>query len=408
MSADLLDALAVAGPAGSRPPGRPVASVRPVVAVLPDGTPCYAPVGEIVVIDGTMVTCHLCGRSLRSVSAHLRAHGWTKDAYCEAFGLERGQSLEGPETRKRRAAAFTARLVFDPSVREGSAAGRQRARTGELARDAAAAARGRPIPEQRRRKVLRALSAIPPEVVTQANAERARRRLAGAAAAAARRAGYPDIGTLVLARTADGASLAAISREAGLHKDWLSRHLGQVDPAAAAALRPLRQARWDAAWRPALHRLGFGDVPSYLRERHLAQHWTASAIAAEAGLSHHAVASALRRHGLAQTPHVAKRHASRQRAAEVAARMGFDSIAGYLSQRRAAGWTWQALAAESGQPASWIRRQAAACGLTGPQPGRPRQPAPHRRPKVPSAQVRSLTRVSEPYSLCSTVPKGLE
>jgi AraC-like DNA-binding protein len=353
-------------PAAARPPGH---GIRAVVGVLADGTPCYAPVGEVVVA-GALVTCHLCGRLLRSVTAHLKAHGWTKQAYCEAFGLERGQSLEGAETRKRRAAAFTARLVFDPAVREGSAAGRERARAGALARDAAAAARGRPIPEQRRRKVMGALSAIPPGAVAQANAERARRRLAEAAAAAARRAGYPDIGTLVRARAADGASLAAISREAGLHKDWLSRHLGQVDPGTAAALRPLRQARWDAAWQSALHRLGFGDVPSYLRERHLAQHWTASAIAAEAGLSHHAVASALRRHGLVQTPHAAKRHASRQRAAEVAARMGFDSIACYLGQRRAAGWTWQAMAAESGQPPSWIRRQAAACGLISPEPGR--------------------------------------
>jgi AraC-like DNA-binding protein len=344
--------------------------MHPVAGVLADGTPCYAPVGEVVIVDGTLVICHLCGRLLRSVTAHLKAHGWTKDAYCEAFGLERGQSLESPQTRKRRAAAFTARLVFDASIREGSAAGRERARAGDLARDAAAAARGRPIPEQRRRKAMRSLASVSPAVVAQANSERARRRLAGVAAAAARRAGYPDIRALVLARLADGASLAAISREAGLHKDWLSRHLGEVDPVAAAAAQPLRAGWWDAAWRPALSRLGFTDVPGYLRERHIAQHWTVSAIAAEAGLSHHAVASALRRHGLGQTPHAAKRHASGQRAADVAARFGFEAISGYLSQRRAAGWTWQAIAGESGQSPSWIRRQATACGLIGAARGR--------------------------------------
>ncbi len=119
-------------------------AVRPVAGVLADGTVHYAPIGEVVVVDDTLVTCHLCGRSLRSVTAHLRAHGWTKGAYCEAFGLERGQSLEGPQTRKLRAAALAARLVFDPAIREGSAAGRDRARAGDLARDAAAAARGRP------------------------------------------------------------------------------------------------------------------------------------------------------------------------------------------------------------------------------------------------------------------------
>jgi len=97
------------------------------VGVLADGTPYYAPIGEVIV-DRSLVTCHLCGRALRSVTAHLRAHGWTKLAYCEAFGLERGQPLEGPETRKLRAVALTSRLVFEPAMRQGSAAGR--ARTG--------------------------------------------------------------------------------------------------------------------------------------------------------------------------------------------------------------------------------------------------------------------------------------
>jgi AraC-like DNA-binding protein len=354
----------VTGPALAQP-GQ---AVRPVVGVLADGTPCYAPIGEVVVVDGSLVTCHLCGRLLRSVTAHLRVHGWTKDAYCEAFGLERGQSLEGPQTRKLRAAAFAARMVFDATIREGSAAGRARARAGDLTRDAAAAARGRRIPEQRRRKALRSLAAVSPAVVAQANSQRARRRLAEVAADAARQAGYPDIRALVLARAADGASLAAISREAGLHKDWLSRHLGEVDPVAAAAVRPLRPGRWDAGWQPALRRLGFSDVAGYLHVRHIVQHRTVSAIATEAGLSHHAVAAALRRHRLDKTVHAAKRHASSQRAAGVAARFGFESISGYLTQRRAAGWTWQAIATESGQPSSWIRRQAATCGLTGYPP----------------------------------------
>src|SRR6202035_397028 len=59
-------------------------AVRPVVGVLADGTVHYAPIGEVVVADDALVTCHLCGRLLRSVTAHLRAHGWTKEAYCEA------------------------------------------------------------------------------------------------------------------------------------------------------------------------------------------------------------------------------------------------------------------------------------------------------------------------------------
>jgi AraC-like DNA-binding protein len=332
---------------------------RPPVGVLADGTVYYAPIGEVVV-SGALVTCHLCGRSLRSVAAHLRAHGWTKLAYCEAFGLERGQPLEGPETRKLRAAALGSRLVFEPAMRQGSAAGRDRARTGDLTRDAVRAARGRRMPEQRRRKALAALATIPAPVVAQANRDRASRHLADVAAAVASRHGYPDLGSYVLARIGQGASLAAISREAGLSKDWLSRHLACVDPVAAQAARHRRTHRLDARWQPALTRLGFPDVASYLRERHLVQHWTVNAIAAEAGLTHHTVEAALRRHGLAWTAHAAKRHQAHQRAAQVAARLGFDSMAGYIASRRAAGWTWHAMAAECAQPPSWLRRQAQA------------------------------------------------
>ena len=327
--------------------------VRVPVGVLADGTPYFAPLGEVVV-EGSQVVCHLCGHALRSVTAHLRRHGWTKQAYCDVFGLERGQSLEGPETRKLRAAAFTSRLVFDPAVRAGSAAGRQRARSGALARDAAAAATGRPHPEQRRRKARQAHAGRP----APAAPARAAAQLAAVAARVARRYGYPDIGTFVLARAAGGDSLAAISRAAGLHKDWLSRHLADVDPRAAAAVPELRPARLDARWQPGLARLGFTDVPSYLRDRHVRQHWTANAIAAEIGLSHHAVQAALHRHGLAWEAHAAKRHGARERAAQVAAVLGFDTMATYVGQRRAAGWTWRAMSAESGQPESWLRRQA--------------------------------------------------
>src|ERR1700689_3529403 len=151
--------------------------VRPVVGVLADGTPYYAPLGEIV-SDGTTVMCHLCGRSLKSVAAHLRAHGWTKVAYCEIFGLERGQPLEGQETRKRRAASFAPRLIFDPAIRAGSAAGRQRAAAGELSQDAAGASPGPPLPEQRRRNASGAASAASGEVAAQANRDRAARHRA--------------------------------------------------------------------------------------------------------------------------------------------------------------------------------------------------------------------------------------
>jgi hypothetical protein len=170
--------------------------------------------------------------------------------------------------------------------------------------------------------------------VAQANRDRADRHLARVAADVARRRGYPDIRALVLAGIAAGASLAAISREAGLHKDWLSRHLPHLDQAAADAARLRSPDRLDAPWRPALQRLGFRDVPGYLRERHLVQHRTVNAMAAAIGVSLHAVESALRRHGLPRIAHAAKRHAAQQRAAEVAAGLGYASIAEYIRQHR--------------------------------------------------------------------------
>lgn len=335
--------------------------VRPVVGVLADGTPYYAPIGEIV-SDGIAVTCHLCGRPLKSVAAHLRVHGWTKAAYCEAFGLERGQSLEGQETRKRRAASFAPRLIFDPAIRTGSAVGRQRAAAGELSKDATRASTGRPLPEQRRRKAAQAAVTASSEAAAQANRERAARHRAAVAARVASDQGHPTLGAYVLARVASGASLAAISREAGLPKDWLHRHLAEVDPAVAAEVRLVSAGQDGPRWRQAVTALGFPDVSSYLRDRHLARHWTVNTIGAEIGMSNHAVAAALTRHGVARTAHAGKRKAASERAAQVAGVLGVDSVPRYLAERRAAGWTWQAIAAECGQPPSWLRRQASLPG----------------------------------------------
>jgi hypothetical protein len=339
----------------------PAQALHPVVGVLADGTPFYAPIGEVA-SDGTTVTCHLCGQARRSVTAHLRVHGWTKDAYCEAFGLERGQSLEGQETRKLRAAAFSARLVFDPAIRAGSATGRQRARTGELTRDAARAGAGRPVPEQRRRKAVAARASMPREVVVRANRDRAARHLAQVADAVARQHGYPDLQAFVVARVEAGASLAAISREAGLHKDWLARHLADIAPGVAEVARQLRPDRSDARWLAAIAALGCTDVGAYLLDRHITQRRSVTAIGAEVGMSHHAVEAALARHGLAVTAHAARRHAAVTRAADVAAALGYSSIGSYISDRRGAGRSWRAMAAESGQPATWLRRHGGTAG----------------------------------------------
>jgi hypothetical protein len=324
---------------------------------LADGTPYFSPIGQVIA-DDSRVTCHLCGRSFRSVTTHLASHGWTKAMYCQAFGLERGQSLEGAETRKLRATAFSARLVFEPAVRAGSAAGRRRARTGELSRDAANAARGRPFPEQRRQRSRGAMSPLAASHVARANRDRADQQLAAVAREAARKQGYASVGGLVRDKLAAGQSLAAISRECGLGKDWMARHLHRIDPPAAELARSGPRHALDARWLPVARRLGFGDVAGYLRQRHLIDHASVNAIAREAGMSFHAAKSALERHGLTVSPHVTKRRVAELRRTEVAASLGAPSIAEYVRGRRALGWTWREIAAEAGQPETWLRRQA--------------------------------------------------
>jgi hypothetical protein len=329
---------------------------KPVVGVLCDGTPYFAPIGQVV-SGGALVTCHLCGRELRSVTAHLASHGWTKVQYCEAFGLERRQSLEGADTRKLRAAAFSARLVFEPALRTGSSHGHELARSGQLTRQAAGAARGRRFPEQRRQRSRTAVSEAGRTQLAQANRERAHHQLAAIADDIAHRHGYTDIGQFVQDMIRAGHSLTGISLACGLHKDWMSRHLPRLDPAVAEAA--IAGDRLDARWLPAISATGFTDVASYLRHRHIVEHMSVNAIAREVGLSYHTVKAALSRHRLQVAPHAAKRYAAQRRSAEVAARLGVDSLIEFIEQRRAQGWTWQQVAAASGQPQTWLRRQAA-------------------------------------------------
>lgn len=104
--------------------------------------------------------------------------------------------------------------------------------------------------------------------------------------------------------------------------------------------------------------LGYRELPDYLRDRHVGQHRTVNQIAAEVGMSYHSVESALRRHGLAKVTYAAKRHSARERESQVAAALGYPRVADYVAQRRAAGWTWASMSAETGQPQTWLRRHS--------------------------------------------------
>jgi len=205
--------------------GRPV---RAVVATLSDGTPYYAPYGEIVV-DGDVVQCHLCGHWFRSVLAHLPSHGWNQQLYRETFGLELRASLEGRATREQRARVFRRRRRQELAVQTGCREGQRWVRSGALAQAAAAAARGRPQPEQRRRKTLATLAAVTSEARAAGTrrATEARLREAASRIRRTRSPARPSVAAGVPVRTARANSSTAA--------DSASR-----SPSAGATMSPRR------------------------------------------------------------------------------------------------------------------------------------------------------------------------
>jgi hypothetical protein len=70
-----------------------------VLGRLPDGTPCFTPLGESAYDpDQDRVQCHLCGRWYPVIAgSHLhRVHGWTLEQYREAFRLMKGVPAVAP------------------------------------------------------------------------------------------------------------------------------------------------------------------------------------------------------------------------------------------------------------------------------------------------------------------------
>ncbi|MET7423948.1 hypothetical protein [Dactylosporangium sp. NPDC005555] len=313
----------------------------------------HAPIGQMLT-DGERVRCHLCGRWFLSVASHIRVHGWSKADYVATFGLELGNPLSGQATRRRRSAALLARKI-EPAIRNAQQRALSRSRSGALAEAAAEAARGRRHPVERRVKTLAALAVVDPRARAEGNRRRARQHRERLTREVAARFGYATFDDYLSDRFASGMSMAAVSREAGLHKDWVSRHLSAS--AAPAAHPPERLG-------PAARRLGFADTRAYLHSAHVEQHRSVASIAAEAGVTRSAVLTALRRHGIDAVPHAAKRHHAAARGDTVARALGYDTLRAYIADRRAAGAPWTAMAVEAGLPATTLRRHFAATGST--------------------------------------------
>ncbi|WP_327006084.1 hypothetical protein OHA72_01570 [Dactylosporangium sp. NBC_01737] len=103
---------------------------------------------------------------------------------------------------------------------------------------------------------------------------------------------------------------------------------------------------------------------AYLTAAHVEQHRSVTSIAAEAGVTRSTVLTALRRLGIDAVPHATKRHLADTRGRTVAESLGFETLRAYITDRRAAGMPWTALAAETGLPATTLRRHVAVTGST--------------------------------------------
>jgi hypothetical protein len=86
-------------------------SERPV-GRLDDGTPIYAPIGEMLQ-DGDRVRCHLCGRWLRMVAGQhlIAAHEMTTDEYRELFHLDVTESTACTETSELKRASMLEQIA---------------------------------------------------------------------------------------------------------------------------------------------------------------------------------------------------------------------------------------------------------------------------------------------------------
>ncbi|GAB3365948.1 MucR family transcriptional regulator [Modestobacter lapidis] len=98
------------------------------VARLPDGTPVFAPLGQLVVADaGRRVVCHACGDLLTHISpAHLHRHRLDGQAYRRSYRLALRRSLVAPGLADVRAQEGRRRYTGNEALRAGLEHGQRR------------------------------------------------------------------------------------------------------------------------------------------------------------------------------------------------------------------------------------------------------------------------------------------
>lgn len=230
---------------------------------LPDGTGLHAPYGQLVRDPATgRLCCHLCGRWFRSLSSHLRRHGYTAADYRATMGLCRtrpmtSEDLSGAIAR-RQAAAYRR----DPEVRNMLAQGRAMARPGKLT--SARVADGRRPPAE--------LAAVRRDAQRRGRQTRDRERDHLVQVRLSEN-GCADLGEYLRTAYASGVSLVDLQATTGLGTHRLKRAMAA---AGIVVRRPGdtslagRRSRARTAERAAAARVGTDDITAWLVERYAA------------------------------------------------------------------------------------------------------------------------------------------
>ena len=248
---------------------------------LPDGTGLHAPLGRLVDDPDTgRLCCHLCGRWFVSLGVHVRAHGYTADAYRDTMQLLRTRPLVSTEMSTSIATRQARAYQDSAQVRERFAESQQLARTGQLAWRARA---GNLESWQRLERIGTSGAQL-----AAGRATRARRREAHLAAVLAER-GAPDLSTFLRTEYTAGASLQTLARTTGLGR----RRLRATLTAAGITVRSTghntsagKRSRAETADAVAAARVGTDDLHGWLADRY-DQGWSLTRLATAVGHSTH-------------------------------------------------------------------------------------------------------------------------
>ncbi len=242
---------------------------------LPDGTGLHAPLGELAIEDGTLrLCCHVCGRWFVSLGAHVRAHGYTAEAYRRAMGLCATLPLTSSPLSATIARRQTEGYRRDQEVRDRLDAGRQSLRRAPTS--TARTSEGEPMQRQRRRGA--ALAAGRRTKTVRRDQELTRRL---------EQWGHDTLHDFLRCAYSDGASLDDLGRQTGLGRARLHQEMTAAGIQTRAVGRNSADARRSRALKhdaAAARRVGTDDISTWLAAR-TRDGWSVRRLAAAVGHS---------------------------------------------------------------------------------------------------------------------------